>query len=119
MTLTQQRVRSVDRNGIQILELFTYFDGEALGAEAERLVHSFLEKGQTSIIMDFTGCPVINSSGLGVLMKLGTKIVDDFQGRLLLVGLNELQKNVLEVSGVSLFAEVFPTVQEAQASLSS
>lgn len=113
MTNQDQRLSVREEGEIPVLVFSTYFDGETLGATTVQTVDHLLQQGKTRLIMDFTGCPVINSSALGTLLNLGGKITDDFQGRLILVGLTELQRRVLGLAGVTLFAEEAATVEKA------
>lgn len=113
MASQDQYLKICEEGEIPVLVFSTYFDGETLGPETVKAVERLLQQGKTCLIMDFSGCPVINSSALGTLLNLGGRISDDFQGRLVLVGLTELQHRVLGLAGVTLFAKEAPTIEEA------
>ena len=96
---------------IPVISLKGYFSGEG-GQAVAREVDAALNLGRKRILIDLVGCTVINSPGIAVLMDLAMKIVDDFQGRLILVGLDNSKKQFLTMTGVLPLAGTAATVDE-------
>ena len=117
MSIPEPHVELRDHEGFPVLEFHVFFDGQRLGPEVTRLVDGVLAGKKDQIILDFTRCPIINSSALGVLMHLGTKVVDDCKGRLVLVGISKLQEELFLLAGVAVLADILPDLPRALASL--
>lgn len=72
------------------------------------------EDSTAALIIDFSGVPFMDSAGLGALV--GARVALQKANRsLAIAGLNTPVKALLEMSKVSQFFRIFPTVQEAQA----
>ena len=75
------------------------------------LVEERLEQGEIRMVFDFSGCTLINSPGVVVLMDLAYRVVEDFKGRLVLTGLDELKMRVLKIAGMFPRIQSAPTIQ--------
>lgn len=72
--------------------------------EFERLLTEQLDTGCTRLVLDFSRLEYISSAGMRVVLLAGKKLRAS-QGRLVLVGLQEMVREVFDMSGfLSLFA---------------
>jgi anti-sigma B factor antagonist len=70
----------------------------------------------TAVIIDFSGVPFIDSAGLGALV--GARVaLQKANHQLAIAALNTQVKALLDMSKVTQFFRVFPTVEEAQAAV--
>lgn len=103
-----------ERDGCAILHLHGYFDGaagQALEAELDRQ----LRGGRVRIVFDFAPCQVVSSPGVASMVELAVKVCDDFQGRLVLCGLDALKLKVFTLAGILDMCAAAPGVAEAVA----
>ncbi|MBF0547506.1 MAG: STAS domain-containing protein [Candidatus Riflebacteria bacterium] len=105
-------IKVITKNSIPVLQVSGYFSADS-GTKLEEIVEGLLQKGSLFMVVDFSNCKLINSPGVYVLMETAMKIVDDYCGRILLCGLDELKLSVFTMAGVFLFAEVAKTCEEA------
>jgi len=72
------------------------------------------EDSTAALIIDFSAVPFMDSAGLGALV--GARVALQKANRqLAIAGLNTQVKALLDMSKVSQFFKIFPTVDEAQA----
>ncbi len=92
--------------GIPVFRITRYFDEEC-GGWVNKTVDEHLCAGKLKFIIDFSGCKVINSPGVGKMLEVAVKITADFQGTLFLCGLDPLKRKVF------LMARDLPAAREA------
>lgn len=111
-------VRSLDKDGVAILEL----NGKIMGvADAERLrvaIAPLVEAGRSKILLDFTRVPWMNSQGVGALMALVTSLRPR-GGHVKLAGVNERVRSVLDVTRLSTHFEFYSSVDDALAAFAA
>ena len=73
-------------------------------SKLENTCKKILEQNEKDIIIDGSQLEFISSAGLRVLLKLA-KEVKKMQGRLAIAHVNDLVRNIFEISG---FVELFP-----------
>jgi anti-sigma B factor antagonist len=74
------------------------------------------EESAAAVIIDFSGVPFMDSAGLGALV--GARVALQKANRqLALAGLNTQVSALLDMSKVSQFFRILPTVEEAQAAV--
>jgi anti-sigma B factor antagonist len=74
------------------------------------------EQNSSSLIIDFSGVPFMDSAGLGALV--GARLALQKANRpFALAALNQQVRALLDMSHVSQYFRIFPTVEEAQASV--
>lgn len=82
--------------------------------ELERLLTEQLEAGSQRLVLDFSRLDYISSAGLRVVLLAGKKLRAS-QGRMVLVSLQDMVRDVFDMSGfLSLFA-VADTLDEGLA----
>ena len=79
-------------------------------------VKSILEAGHKNIVLDFSGVPWINSTGLGILIS-GYHSVKAAEGSLKICSVRDRVLSIFYVSQLEKIFEVYPTREEALASL--
>lgn len=99
-----------------VLTVEGYVAAEA-GLAMLAVVDQLLESGRRKIILDFSKCSLINSPGVVAVLQITLKVVEDFQGDIVLVGLNDLQNTVMEMAGVLPVASQAADLDEARAIL--
>ncbi len=101
---------------VPVFRIGKYFD-EACGTAVCKAVDEHLCAGRTGMIIDFSGCKVINSPGIGKVLEVVMKVANDFQGNIFLCGLDSLKKRVFKMSTILPTAQEAPTVEEALSKL--
>lgn len=79
-----------------------------LGQEVRRLI----EKGNTNVVLNFSGVKYLDSSGVGELVSL-SQAIDEADGNLRLSNLSEKVENVLALSSVLPLFEIYQDEDEA------
>lgn len=97
---------------LPVISISGYFDDDVGGSVLE-ISESLLMDGKISQIIDFSECIAINSLGVGKLVSVSMRIIDDFQGRLVLVNLRPIMKDVFEFAMIAPPAEIVPDLQSA------
>ena len=83
------------------------------GPQLQDLLRDVVDAGARRLVLDFTGVPFMDSSGLGLLVDV-VKLLRDRDGRLCLAAVQEPVRNVLVLSAVDQVVDVFDTVQAAE-----
>ena len=65
------------------------------------------------LVWDFSKCGAVNSPGIVSLLEVALRVVDDFDCRLVMTGLTEVQIKVFELAPLLPLAEHAPTIREA------
>ncbi|RCK81621.1 MAG: hypothetical protein OZSIB_0755 [Candidatus Ozemobacter sibiricus] len=104
-------------NGVPVLTFHGYYSQQG-GEAVEAQVAAALDRGQKNVILDLTKCTIINSPGIAKLMDVVMKVVDDFRGKLVLVGLDNSKKQFLTMTGVLPLATAVSTLAEAERAMS-
>lgn len=80
-----------------------YFKGE---------ITELIEQGYKDIILDFSGVPWVNSTGLGILIS-GYHSIKNAEGTMKISAVKERVLSIFYISQLENIFEVFPTTQEA------
>jgi anti-anti-sigma factor len=94
-----------------------YCDRE-LGNQLEEAVMAFLTTQGNTWILDLTECEVVNSPAVSAVLELTLRTLEDFSGRIIIVGGNVLTKRVFTMAGIFPLAEEYPTLEEIAGILS-
>lgn len=82
--------------------------------ELERTVLESLESGCKRMVFDLADMDYVSSAGLRVILLAGKKLRTG-QGKLVLVGMREMVREVFEMSGFLTLFAVAPSVDEGVA----
>lgn len=85
------------------------------GFQLQMLVDKVLTAGTTHILLNLTGVPMVDSMGIGEIVRAFTK-VQDAGGTLKLVGLTDRVYGALQITRLLSLIENFKTEEEAVAS---
>ncbi len=80
--------------------------------EAQETLMGMLEQGAVKMILDMEKMNYISSAGLRVLLMLA-KQSGASGGELRICGLNDMAREVFDISGFSSILNIFPTRREA------
>ena len=97
MSAFEMEVQECD--GFPVVIVKGYFNAEA-GEKIMPVIDGLLQQGKRGIIIDITPCKVVNSQGISSLIDLVIKVQEDFRGKLVLAGLDQLKKNVFTTAGL-------------------
>jgi len=89
------------------------------GISLKEACEKALAAGQLRYVLNFSGTPVINSTGLSMLLDVMVKIVDYNDGKVTLTGLSKLTRTAFQMTGVLNMCQNFPTEKEAIAAASA
>lgn len=82
----------------------------------DKTVDDFIEKGETSILIDFKTLEYISSAGLQSILALAKRL-ELTNGTVLLSDLNGAVKEVFEISGFSSIFPIYDNLDAAKASV--
>ncbi len=88
------------------------------GFQLQMLIDKVLTAGTTHILLNLTDVPMVDSMGIGEIVRAFTK-VQDAGGTLKLVGLTDRVYGALQITRLLSLIESFKTEQEAIASFAS
>ncbi len=108
MNLEQER-----RDDILILRPRGRLDSSS-SPELERVVTEQLETGTQRVVFDFSALDYISSAGLRVVLLAGKKLRSS-KGKLVLVGLSDMVREVFDMSGFLTLFAVTNTLDEGLA----
>lgn len=93
-------------------------EGEVVLDDAIELRQTLLGKGaeRGSVIVDLTRVPYIDSAGIAVLVE-GLRYIRTRGGRLLLCGLRDEARGLVEMSHLNELFETYPSREEAELAL--
>lgn len=95
-----------------VIRLDGYLDGET-GQQLQQLLEGLLCRGLRGIVLEFSKCTNINSLGVSSMLDITMRVTEDFGGKLVLTGLNELHRKVMILSGIIPMATSAPNLHEA------
>lgn len=73
----------------------------------------WIDRGETRLVVDLTGLEYISSAGLRSFLLLGKKIKSAGGGALVLAGLQDMVREVFDISGFSTIFPVHSSLEEA------
>ncbi len=102
-----------DGNGNEVILFKLFGDLDAFSSkDFKNMVIDFAEKGHNRYIVDLSGTPFIDSSGLVALISL-LKRARMMDGYVRLVGIQQSVKEIFEITGLDKVFEFYDTVEEA------
>jgi len=112
---TVMNITVSDQDNIKIINLEGDLD-TGTSPHAQETLSGILSEGATRLVLDMEKINYISSAGLRVLLVIA-KQCGAAGGELRICGLNEMAREVFDISGFSSILNVFPTRQEALAGI--
>lgn len=110
------KLETATQGSLQIIRTTGYLDdagGKVLKDACEKLIG----EGKSKFIFNLAGTPVINSTGLSMLLDMMVRIIDYNDGQVAICGLSKLTRTALQMTGVLTLAKEFTGEAEAIAGL--
>ncbi len=107
-------INIIKRDGATVIELSGSLDGNTVTPAQERIMP--LLSSKASLVLDLKGCNYISSAGLRLIL-MAAKQLSLQNGVLVLSGLSEEIKDVMEMTGFGNFFKCFDCVDTALSSL--
>jgi len=82
----------------------------------EKAMDAWIEKGETTLVVDCSNLEYISSSGLRSILTVAKKLKTR-KGRILLTSLTSVVKEVFEISGFSAIIPIYDSLEGAMADL--
>jgi anti-anti-sigma factor len=99
--------------GVTVLRIEGSLDTQT-SSEAQEELDRIVDDGARKLLIDFAELAYISSAGLRVLLVTAKKLNTE-QGEMRMCNMNDVVKEVFEVSGFSTIFKVFQTDSEAMA----
>jgi len=109
MSSHEIRVEACEGHGI--VRVKGYFSGPA-AKDARDQIENVLDEQRIRFLFDFSECNLINSPGVVGLTEITYRIVEDFQGRMVITGLDDLKIRVLKMAGIFPKSDIAATVDD-------
>ena len=111
------KIQLRDREGVAIAALQGRLQ-QGVGDVAMRdLVNDLLASGRTKILLDLSGVPSIDSSGVGELVA-SLKVAEELEAQLKILQVSDGVRHVLDISRILPLFETFHDEDEAVAAFS-
>ena len=107
------QLTATSSEGVTVIKIEGNLDTQT-SPEAQEELDRIVEDGARKLLIDFADLTYISSAGLRVLLATAKKLTTE-QGEMRMCNMNEVVKEVFEVSGFSTIFKVFPTDAEALA----
>jgi len=101
-----------EQGKVYVIRSTGYLD-ELGGASVQQHVLDALPKGFRHFVLNFAQSPVINSQGIAQLIEVTETVVEEKNGGLAFVGLNELTNGVFKMVGLLKMGQAFSTEEAA------
>ncbi len=98
-------------NGVEVLEFEGKMDAQG-SAEAQAQLARLIGAGKRTIVANFEKLDYVNSTGIRVLLVVA-KQLKAVGGELRICSLNEVVREVLDISGFTMIFKVFGSEAEA------
>jgi len=102
-------------DGITIVTLERIF-GIECGDALHRTVVDLLEDGQRAFIIDLVGVTRVDAAAVGELARAFTAVRTNGGGLVVVVGCNQIRE-LLDLTRLTTFVPIFPSIDEASARL--
>ena len=109
MASAEMRTHVVEN--IPIIQVSGYFEATT-GEQVLSAGKTLLKKGKTALVLDISGCKVVNSPGISAILDLVLVVQDEFQGSIAIVGVNKLQHSVFEMAGIIPMAHLAESIED-------
>ena len=103
------------QDGVTIITLSGNLDGNTVN-EAQEKILPLVASNSLLVVLDLKGCAYISSAGLRLLL-MAAKQLSTQDGILVLAGLSDEIKDVMEMTGFNNFFKTFPDAASAVAAV--
>ena len=100
------------RDNIVVVKTHGYLD-DAGGQVLRQKCVELIDKGNIYFVFNLAGTPVINSTGLSMILDILVQIIDYSEGEAAICGLTSLTETALKMTGVLTLCESYPSEDEA------
>ena len=100
------------RDNIIVVKTHGYLD-DAGGQILRQKCVSLIDKGNIYFVFNLQDTPVINSTGLSIILDILVQIIDYSEGEAAICGLSSLTETALKMTGVLTLCESYATEEEA------
>ncbi|HEY9068671.1 MAG TPA: STAS domain-containing protein [Candidatus Ozemobacteraceae bacterium] len=83
------------------------------GKQVKETCEQLLAGGATRFVFNLSNTPVINSTGLSMILDIVVKVIDYHDGKVAITGLTKLTRTALQMTGVLTLCQAYETEQEA------
>ena len=101
-----------NQNGIPLFSFVGNCKAEGLACLPDKL-REMAEAGQKKYIFDFSACKLINSPAMGELLDAILLVDRDFEGHVVVCGLDSLKETLFTISGIIPIAQEAPEASSA------
>lgn len=107
-------IQTATQSGVTIITLSGSLDGNTVNEAQDKIMP--LLSSNTSAVLDLKGCGYVSSAGLRLLL-MAAKTLSAQNGILVLAGLSDEIKDVMEMTGFNNFFKTFGDVPAAIAAV--
>jgi anti-anti-sigma factor len=107
-------IQTSTQDGVTIIQLSGNLDGNTVNDAQEKIMP--LLSSNTSAVLDLKDCGYVSSAGLRLLL-MAAKTLSTQNGILVLSGLSDEIKDVMEMTGFNNFFKMFDSVSAAVSSV--
>lgn len=104
-------IKTSTRSGSTIIEIIGSLDGNTVN-EAQEKIMALISSSNVSLVLDMKECGYVSSAGLRLLL-MAAKQLSVQNGVLVLSGLSDEIKDVMEMTGFNNFFKTFDSVASA------
>lgn len=108
-------IQTSNQDGVAVVALSGNLDGNTVN-EAQEKIMPLLSADTKSLVLDMKGCGYVSSAGLRLLL-MAAKQLSSRGGMLVLSGVCDEIKDVMEMTGFSNFFKSFPDINAAVAAV--
>ncbi|MBF0409807.1 MAG: STAS domain-containing protein [Candidatus Riflebacteria bacterium] len=106
-------LKQTEENGIVIFSIVGYF-GEKVGEELVEKIEELLCAKKGRVILDLSECTVLCSPGIGSIIEIVGMVVEEYNGTVVICGLDPIKQKVLALTQVTAIARVAKDLQDAK-----
>ncbi len=102
----------IKKDNIVVVKTHGYLD-DAGGQILRQKCVDLIDNGNIYFVFNLQGTPVINSTGLSMILDILVQIIDYSEGEAAICGLSSLTETALKMTGVLTLCESYPTEEAA------
>lgn len=110
--MSQFEVVNELREEIPIFQVKGYYEkptGKKVNEEAKK----YFQCGRIFLILDLSKCEILSSPGVSTIVELAVDAADNYNGKLIICGLDKLKEKILTLVAIQSIAQVVPSLPEA------